>query len=81
MKVTLFWVEERFRRFKFKTDDKLVYNKKINVPICVISISSVFDERGWYYTHIELKECYYESDYLDKKEENSRFLVLLHQGR
>ena len=28
-------------RFKFKTDDKLLYNKKINIPVCVISISSV----------------------------------------
>ena len=70
-----------FMRFKFKTDDKLVYNKKVNVPICVISISSVFDERGWYYPQTELKECSYESDYLDKKEENPGFLVPLHQIR
>ena len=28
-------------RFKLKTDDKLLYNKKINIPVCVISISSV----------------------------------------
>ena len=26
-----------FMRFKFKTDDNLVYNKKINIPVCVIS--------------------------------------------
>ena len=28
-------------RFKFKTDDNLVYNEKINIPVCVISLSSV----------------------------------------
>ena len=27
--------------FKFKTDDNLVYNKKINIPVCVILLSSV----------------------------------------
>ena len=24
-------------RFRFKTNDKLPYNKKINVPVCVVS--------------------------------------------
>ena len=28
-------------RFKFKTDDNLVYNEKNNIPVCVISLSSV----------------------------------------
>ena len=31
-----------FMRFRFKTDDELVYNQKFNVPVCVISISYVF---------------------------------------
>ena len=35
-----------FSRFKFNTDDKLPYNKKINVAVCVISLSSVFEERN-----------------------------------
>ena len=33
-----------FMRFKFKTDDNLVYNQKINVPVCVISISGLLKE-------------------------------------
>ena len=37
-----------FTRLKFETNDKLPYNKEINVSVCVISISSVF-EQGWYY--------------------------------
>ena len=45
-------------RFRFKTNDNLVYNKKINVPVCVISISSVFQERNWYYLQIELQDFF-----------------------
>ena len=56
-----------FMRFRFKTDDKLLYNQKINVPVCVILISSMFEERNWYYPQIELQNCFYESDYLDEK--------------
>ena len=28
---------KNFTRFKFKTSDKLPYNQKINIPVCVIS--------------------------------------------
>ena len=50
-----------FMRFRFKTNDNLVYNQKINVPVCVISISSVSEERNWYYPQIELQDCFYEN--------------------
>ena len=56
-----------FMRFRFKTDEKLPYNQKINVPVCVISISNMFEERNWYYPQIYLQKCFYESDYLDEK--------------
>ena len=62
----LFVMGKGFMRFRFKTNDNLPYNKKINVPVCVISISSVFEERNWYYPWDELQECFYESDYFDK---------------
>ena len=55
-------------RFKFKTDDNLGYNKKFNVPVCVISVSSVIKKDDWYYPQIRLQECFYENDYLDEKE-------------
>ena len=32
----------------------------------VISISSVFREKDWYYPQIELQECFYENDYFVK---------------
>ena len=37
-----------FMRFKFRTDNNLPYNQKINDKVCVISMSSVFKERGRY---------------------------------
>ena len=56
-----------FIRFRFKTDDNLPYNQKLKAKVCVISISSVFKERGWYYPQTEFQECFYENDYLPKK--------------
>ena len=54
----LFLMGSNFTRFKFKTNDKLPYNKQINVPVCVTSINNVF-EQGWYYPQIILQECFY----------------------
>ena len=41
------WIDEEnfafdddFLKFKFRTDDNLVYNKISNIPVCVISLSS-----------------------------------------
>ena len=44
-----------------------MYNQKINVAVCVISISGLLKGKGWYYPQIELQECFHESDYFDKK--------------
>ena len=43
-----------FTRYKFKANDKLRYNKKFYVSVCVVSISSVL-EQGWYYPQIALQ--------------------------
>ena len=37
----IFIVGKDFMRFRFKTNDKLPYNQKINVPVRVVSMSSV----------------------------------------
>ena len=44
-----------------------MYNQKINVPACVTLISGLLKEKSWYYPQTELKDCFYESDYLDEK--------------
>ena len=32
--------------FRFKTDENLVYDEKINIPVCVISLSSVIKKKN-----------------------------------
>ena len=56
----LFVLSKDFTRFKFKTDDKLPYNKKINAAVCVILLGSVFEERNWYNPQVKLQKCFYE---------------------
>ena len=56
----LFIMGKDFMRFRFKTDDKLVYNQKIYVPVCVISVSSVAKKGDWYYPQFKLQEYFYE---------------------
>ena len=50
-----------FTRFRFRTDDNLVYNKKINISVCVISLSSVIKRINIYYPNFRLQRCFYES--------------------
>ena len=57
----IFIMDCDYLRFRFKTDDELVYNKKINVPVCVISISSVAKKGDWYCQPFRLQECFYEN--------------------
>ena len=48
-------------RFKFRTDDNLLYNKKINIPVCVISLSSVIKKENIHYPLFKLQKCFYEN--------------------
>ena len=47
-----FIMGEDFMRFKFKTNDSLPYNQKIN---------SVFEKNNWYYPQTNLQGCFYEN--------------------
>ena len=48
-------------KFKFKTDDNLVYDEKINIHVCVISLSSMI-KKDWIYCPIlKLQKCLYEN--------------------
>ena len=55
----LFIMGKGFMRLRFKTDDKFVYNQKINIPVCVISSSSVIKKGDWFYPQIKLQGCFY----------------------
>ena len=49
-------------RIKFKTNDDILFNEMINIPVCVIVVSSVFKENDIYYPQITLHDCFYEKD-------------------
>ena len=48
-------------RFKFRTDDNLLYNKKINIPVCVISLNSAIKKENIHYSIFKLQKCFYEN--------------------
>ena len=49
-----FTLGDDFTKFKFRTDDNLVYNEKINIPVCVISLSIVIKKGNIYYPNFRL---------------------------
>ena len=49
-----------FLRKKLKTSDDLPYNKMINIPVCVLIVSSIFKENNNYYPQILKHDCFYE---------------------
>ena len=51
-----------FMRFRFKTDHNLVYNKKINIPVSVISLSCVVKKGDIYSPQFKLQDCFYENE-------------------
>ena len=58
--------DDSLTNFKFKTDDNLVYNKKINVPICIISICSVIKKDWIYYPIFKLQKSFHENENFKK---------------
>ena len=51
----VFVMGKDFVRIKTETDDVLSYNEQINIPVCVIAISSIFKENEVYYPEITLQ--------------------------
>ena len=47
-------------RIKFKTNDDLIFNEIINIPVYAIVVSSIFKENDEYYPQISLHDCFYE---------------------
>ena len=58
----IFDLGKNFMRFKIRTDDNLVYNQNINIPVCVISLSSVVKNGNIYYPNFRLQKCFYECE-------------------
>ena len=49
-----------FMKIRFKTNDGLPVNEIINIPVCVIILSSVFKEDNKYHPHVLLHDCFHE---------------------
>ena len=52
--------------FKFKTDRNLLYNKKNNIPVCVISLCSAIKKENIHYPIFRLQKCFYEHESFKK---------------
>ena len=57
----MFIMGSDFMRFRFRTDDELVYNQKINIPVCVMSLSCVVKKGDIYYPPFKLQTVFYEN--------------------
>ena len=53
--------------FRFKTYDNLVYDERINTPVCVISLSSVIKKDRIHCPVFKLQKCLYEFFYKNIK--------------
>ena len=51
-----------FIRIKVSASDDLPYNKMVNIPVCVLIVSSVFKENGCYIPQTFLCDCFYGYD-------------------
>ena len=67
----IFIMGKDFMRFRFKTNDKLLCNQKLNVPVCVVSMSSVV-KKGDSYLRKKLNSL---------KREKLKIFKPLHQKR
>ena len=57
----IFIVGKDFMRFRFKSDDELVYNQRINMSVCVIPLSCIVKRGDVYYPQFRLQDCFYEN--------------------
>ena len=57
----IFIVGKDFMRFRFRTDGNLVYNQKINITVCVMSLSCIVKKGDVYYPQFRLQDCFHEN--------------------
>ena len=60
-------------KIKFKSDNDLPLGKILNIPVCIIIVTSVFQEKNNCYPQVFLHECFYEYD--DEFEDGSYAIV------
>ena len=45
-------------KIRFNTNDDLPLNKIINIPVCVVTVSSIFKEDNEYHPQVLLHDCF-----------------------
>ena len=50
-------------KVRFESDNYLLLGKILNIPMCAIIVSSVFQENDKYYPQVYLKDCFYEYEH------------------
>ena len=50
-------------KIKFESNDDLPLDEIINIPLCVITAKTVFQENDKYYPQVHLKDCFYEYEH------------------
>ena len=56
---------KNFMKIKFESDDYLPLGKILSIPVCIITVGSVFQENNNYYPQVHLYECLYEHEHKD----------------
>ena len=51
---------KNFVKMKFKTNDSLPLNKIINIPVCIVIVSSIFKKDNEYHPQVLLHDCFCE---------------------
>ena len=60
-----------FMKIKFESDDDLPLGKILNIPVRIITVTSVFHENSNYYPQVYLHECLHENEYEYKNDSYS----------
>ena len=58
-------------KIKFESNDDLPLGKILSIPVCIVTVGSVFQEDNSYYPQVYLHECLYEYEYKDKDDSYS----------
>ena len=59
-----------FMKIMFESDDNLLLDEILNIPVCLLIIRDVFKEDSKYYPQVLLHECYYEYEHEHEKSTN-----------
>ena len=55
-----------FMKVKFESNDDLPLSKILSIPMCIVTIWSIFQEENNYYPQVYLNECLYEYEFKDE---------------